>query len=82
VKNLESSIANLQKNHDNITLLHEMMTLIIAIHEIPKFKLNKLQTYHDLIHKAAGLQVGSAKAFEEYWNYVLSHDNVGKIVQA
>jgi len=57
-----------------------MMTLIIAIHEIPKFKMDKIQKYHDLIHRAAGMQVGSAKAFEDYWTYVLSHDNVGRLV--
>jgi len=56
-----------------------MMTLIIAIHEIPKFKNEKLRKYHELIHKVAGMQVGMSKSYEDYWNLVLLHDNVGKV---
>jgi len=77
-QNLTKSISSFQKHVDEVTLLHEMITLIIANHEINKFKSDKLQKYHEIIQKIAGMQVGSAKNFEDYWTIVLENDNVKK----
>jgi hypothetical protein len=75
---LEKSIANCTKDVDHVTLIHEMITLIIALHEIEKFKAEKLQRYYDIIKLVAGMQAGNAKLFEEYWTTLLQLENIAK----
>jgi len=73
---IEKSINQANKDVENLTLINEMITLIIAHHEIEKFKADKTNKYYEVIKQVAETQAESAKNFEEYWNTILANENI------
>jgi len=71
----QRQIDELKKDVENLTLLIDMITLIIAYDEIEKFKSSKPEKFYQLINGAAQAELENINTVGEYWNIILRNNN-------
>lgn len=76
VSALEKSIDAAGKEMEQLTMIHDMITLILAYNEIEKFKNNKLDQYYQVVKLAAQSELGNVRNMIDYWNVVIKHESV------
>jgi len=76
VSSLEKHIAQAGKEMENLTMIHDMTTLIIAYSEIEKFKANKLDQYYHVVKLAAQNELNNVRNMIDYWSNVAKSENI------
>jgi len=76
VESLERHIAQAGKDIESLTMIHDMVTLIIAYSEIEKFKSNKLEQYYYIVKLAATNELTNVRNMIDYWNMVSKNENI------
>lgn len=73
---LEKQIALTTKEIENLSLIHDMITLILAYDEIDQFKESKKQRYYWIIKMAALSEMENVKDIGNFWYNLTSNELV------
>lgn len=69
---MNEQIANCTKEIEQLTMLIDMISLVLAHIEIEKFKSHKSEKFYQLVDIAARNEIDNLTCMNEYWNGVLA----------
>jgi len=70
ISTLEKQIVKTTKEVENLTMIHDMITLIIAYSEIDKFRETKMEKYYAMLKSCAEMEALSNGTIGEYWTNI------------
>jgi DNA-directed RNA polymerase subunit H (RpoH/RPB5) len=70
ISNLEKQIVKTTKEVENLTMLHDMITLVIAYSEVDKFRATKIDKYFSILKICAEFEQINNKNIGEYWGII------------
>jgi len=73
---LDKQLAECSVEAERLTILHDMITLILAYNEIEKFKNGKKEKYYQIVKVTANKEKENLKNMIEYWNEIMNNENV------
>jgi len=73
ISSLEKQIVKTTKEVENLTMIHDMITLVIAYTEIDKFKGQKIGKYHTIIKHCAEVEAGNNHNIQDYWAIIFEN---------
>eukprot|EP00331_Platyophrya_macrostoma_P027895 CAMPEP_0176452576 /NCGR_PEP_ID=MMETSP0127-20121128/28628_1 /TAXON_ID=938130 /ORGANISM="Platyophrya macrostoma, Strain WH" /LENGTH=432 /DNA_ID=CAMNT_0017841077 /DNA_START=19 /DNA_END=1313 /DNA_ORIENTATION=- len=78
IENCEKKIAETKRELELTSNLHDLITVILATHEIKVFKEKKLDRFYRLIRKAATNETTQLGEVRKIWTFVLEDETVKK----
>jgi len=71
ISNLEKQIVRTTKEVENLVMLHDMITLVIAYSEVDKFRAAKIDKYFAVLKVCAEFEQINNRNIAEYWGLIL-----------
>lgn len=78
LRDLNTEIADAEKEQSNIAAIIEVSTALLTLIEIDKFKKVRQSSYYDLVRKSSELELTIAKAENDLWKSILKSDAMSK----
>lgn len=73
ISSLEKQIVKTTKEVENLTMIHDMITLIIAYTEIDKYKEAKIGKYHTILKQCAEAESANNSNIQDYWSVIFEN---------
>jgi len=78
ITEISRNISSATKDIEDLNMLNDMITLVLAYHTIPKFIKSNLGEFAKLLRNTGETELISLSSVEEYWNCLLGNENLQK----